>query len=107
MKRLIKYECGTIDDLNTRKYILQKEYNGFGVYQEKCPSGYYVHQSWLITNEKVALVCHSFSELCKEELLDMIDSYQDTGKFGIRAFYNGKINDLETFTAHQNRGKMM
>lgn len=37
MKRLIKFECGTIDDLNIKKYVLTQEYESFGIYEEVCP----------------------------------------------------------------------
>lgn len=71
---------------NEDKYVLREEYNGFGVYQEKAPSGFFIHQSWLISNNNnVELVIHSYSNLCKEELLDIIDNYNDTNKFGVKA----------------------
>ena len=31
------------------KYVLRDEYNGFGFYQEKCPTGYFINQSYLIS----------------------------------------------------------
>lgn len=83
MKRVvyIKNSYGTND-----KYILKEEYNGFGVYQEKAPSGFFIHQSWLISNnDKAELVIQSYNNLCKEELLDIIDNYNDTNKFGVKA----------------------
>lgn len=83
MKRVIKIEnvYGTDD-----KYILSKEYEGFGIYQEMTPNGYFVHQSWLISNNKNAeLVIKSYNNLCKAELLDMIDNYNTTNKFGVKA----------------------
>lgn len=91
MKRLIKFEVGEVDSLNAKKYILQQEYEGFGVYQEKCPSGFYVHQSWLVADGKnsVMLVVDSFNDCCKEELLDMIDNYKQNKKFGIKGRWIG------------------
>lgn len=86
MKRVvyIKNSYGTND-----KYILKEEYNGFGVYQEKAPSGFFIHQSWLISNnDKAELVIQSYNDLCKEELLDIIDNYNDTNKFGVKAVMN-------------------
>lgn len=83
MKRLIKIEnvYGTHD-----KYVLTDEYEGFGIYEEKSPNGYFVHQSWLISNnENAELVIPSYNNLCKEELLDIIDNYNKTNKFGVKA----------------------
>ena len=83
MKRVIQIKnvYGT-----NNKYVLTDEYDGFGIYKEKTPNGYFVHQSWLISNNKDAeLVVESFNGLCKEELLDIIDNYNDTKKFGVKA----------------------
>ena len=91
MKRIIK--IGNVYGVED-KYVLIDEYDGFGIYQEKTPNGYSVHQSWLISNNNnVELVVTSFNNLCKEELLDMIDNYNQTGKFGIRAVvYHGVLH---------------
>lgn len=102
MKRVIKIEKKYNDDLNDLKYVLQQEYEGFGIYQEMCPSGYYKHQSYMITNGKIALLCFPFTNLCKEELLDMIDSYNDSKKFRIKGFEKGKQEDLNIYVVHQN-----
>ena len=68
------------------KFVLRDEYEGFGIYQEKCPTGYFVSQSWLISNnEGVELVIESYNNLCKEELLDIIDNYNKTHRFGVKA----------------------
>jgi len=83
MKRIIKIKntYGTED-----KYILREEYEGFGIYGEMTLSGLFVHQSWLISNnEKAELVIESYNNLCKEEVLDIIDHYNDAGKFGVKA----------------------
>ena len=83
MKRIIAINnvYGTND-----KYVLRDEYEGFGIYQEKCPTGYFMHQSWLISNNEGAeLVIESYNSLCKEELLDIIDNYNETHKFGVKA----------------------
>lgn len=81
MKRIVKIPnaYGRED-----KYILQKEYEGFGIYQEKTPSGFFKHQSYLITNEKIIVVCQSYNDMCVEELMDVIDNYNKNGKFGIK-----------------------
>lgn len=83
MKRIIniKNVYGTND-----KYVLKEEYCGFGIYQEKTPNGFFVHQSWLISNnEDAELVIESYNSLCKEEVLDIIDNYNETKKFGVKA----------------------
>ena len=68
------------------KYVLTDEYGGFGVYQEKTPSGYFVSQSWLISNnDNAELVIESYNDMCKEEVLDVIDNYNNTNKFGVKA----------------------
>ena len=82
MKRVIYVgnNYGTED-----KYILSEEYEGFGVYEETTPSGYFVHQSWLIAGKDITIVVPSYMNYCKEELLDCIDSYNEAKKFCIRA----------------------
>lgn len=83
MNRIIKIKnvYGT-----ENKYILTSEYEGFGIYQHKTPTGFLVHQDWLISNnENVELVIESYNNICKEELLDMIDNYNENGKFGVKA----------------------
>lgn len=71
------------------KYVLRDEYNWFGFYQEKCPTGYFVSQSYLIASEKIKIICESYNNMCKEELLDAIDSYINTGKFELKVFSCG------------------
>ena len=81
MKRVIYIQ----DQLNNRKYILKDEYKGFGIYEHMTPSGFYVHQEYAITNENITVQIQSYNNQCKEELLDMIDNYNENGKFGIKA----------------------
>ena len=82
MKRILKIKT----KLNIVKYVLKEEYEGFGLYQEQTPSGYFVSQSWLISdNEKNELVVESYNNQCKEEVLDMIDEFRKNGKFGVKA----------------------
>ena len=83
MKRIItiKNVYGTSD-----KYVLRDEYEGFGIYEEKTPSGYFVHQNWLISNnDNAELVIESYNNLCKEEVLDIIDAYNEKHRFGVKA----------------------
>lgn len=83
MKRIITVNnvYGTGD-----KYVLRDEYEGFGIYQEKVPTGYFVNQSWLISNNEGAeLVINSYNNICKEEVLDIIDHYNETYRFGVKA----------------------
>ena len=106
MKRVIKIEKKYNDNLNDLKYIFQQEYEGFGIYQEMCPSGYYKHQSYMITNGEVALLSFPFTNLCKEELLDIIDTYIEDkrcpSKFGIKGFHKGTQENLDIYVIHQN-----
>ena len=83
MKRII-YINNTYG--TTNKYILKEEYAGFGIYQHKTPNGYFVHQDWLISNNKDAeLVIEPYNNICKEELLDMVDNYNENSKFYVNA----------------------
>ena len=82
MKRII-YIDGKLDK---EKYVLKEEYNNFGLYQGITPTGWKVHQEWAVTDGNVTLVVYSFNNICYEEMLDMIDNYVETGKFGIKGF---------------------
>lgn len=67
------------------KYVLISKYNGFGIYKEKAPDGCFISQSWLVANdENIRLIIQSYNNYCIEEVLDIIDNYEETGKFGIR-----------------------
>lgn len=83
MNRVIK--IGNIYG-TTDKYVLTDEYQGFGIYERKTPNGWFVNQSWLISNNVGAeLVIEPYNNVCKEEVLDMIDNYKITHKFGVKA----------------------
>ena len=102
MNRVIKFTVGTVDHLNDLKYILDREYRGFGIYNEVCPSGLLRHQSYLIANDKVAVVCKSYNSLCVYELMDFINNYNDKKKFGLTGFYKGEIDGRKVYIVHQN-----
>lgn len=102
MNRVIKFTVGTVDELNNLKYVLDREYRGFGIYDEMCPNGLLRHQSYLIANDKIAVVCESYNSLCVEELMDCIDSYNDIKKFELRGFYKGEIDGRKVYIVHQN-----
>lgn len=74
------------DSLNKNKYVLKKEYEGHGIYQHWTPTGYPVHNEWAIVRESDGLTIRiqSYNELCYDEVLDAIDSYNETGKYGIK-----------------------
>ena len=101
MKRIF-YIDGLFGDI--KKYVLKKEYKNFGIYEEVCPTGYRVHQSWLITDEKIIIVCYSYNNFCYEEILDMIDYYFETQSIGhkrvIKKF--DKVNNKEIYIIHPN-----
>lgn len=67
------------------KFILKKEYENFGIYQEMTPSGFFTHQFWLITNGEIYLEIYSFNHYCMEEVFDLIDNYNETKEFGVKA----------------------
>lgn len=77
------------------KYKLKKEYEGFGIYQEYSGE-LFVHQEYLITNGNIILVSQSYNGLCFDEMLDTIDLYNKTKRFGHKVVYkmdktSGKI----------------
>lgn len=86
MKRII-YTKGNYGE--DEKWVLIKEYDGFGIYQRKCPTGYFVHQEYLITNSDITVIAYSFMNLCKDELLDAIDRFNETCMFGFKGFNRG------------------
>jgi len=86
MKRIIYKE----DAFGEKKYVLIEEYKGCGIYQHKTPTGYLVHQDWLISfGDDKAIICQSYNNMCKEELLDAIDEYAEFGKFGFMTIKKG------------------
>ena len=88
------------DKLNNNKYILIDEYGGFGIYQKKCPAGYFVHQEWLVYNGKIGFICESYNNYCKEELMDCIDTYNETERFGLHGFMAKKEDNI--YGVHPN-----
>lgn len=88
------------DKLSTKKYVLREEYEGFGIYERITPSGYYESQSWLVFNGKYGYISESYNSRCKEELLDSIDHYNTTKKFGLHGFIAKKEEDVTIFGEH-------
>jgi len=87
MKKRVRYYD---DGLNNNKYILQKEIDGCGIYERMTPSGFYVHQDWGISfGDDKFLVIQSFMNHCKAEVLDLIDYYNETGKFDVKVYPQG------------------
>lgn len=85
MKRMIYLP----DDVKGQtKYRLKDEYRSCGIYEEVCPTGYVVYQSWAVVVPNFGtLEIQSFMSQCKDELLDAIDNFYDEGKFGYKAFH--------------------
>lgn len=98
-KKKLKRIVYVPDSLNNNKYVLIKEYGGFGVYQQKCPSGYFVSQEWLVYNGMVGFISQCYNNMCVEELYEAIDNYNETGKFGFRGFKT-KVNGI--YGVHPN-----
>lgn len=67
------------------KYVINREYDGFKIYDEVTPNGYKQSQSYLITNGKIKVIIDSFMNMHMAEVLDMIDHYNKNGKFGRKA----------------------
>lgn len=78
MKRVIYLK----DKNNENKYVLIKEYGGFGIYQHKCPSGLFVNQEYAIVHDGLIVEILSFNQMCLEELLEYIDNFNETKRFG-------------------------
>lgn len=72
--------------LGDTKYVLRREYEGFGIYQKRTPSGYFENQSWLVYNGNIGYVSQSFNSRCMEELMDSIDEYNEFGEFGLEGY---------------------
>ena len=86
MKRVLFWN----DGLGDKKYVLKDEYKGCGIYQHKTPTGYLVHQDWLISfDDDKAIICQSYNNMCKDELLDAIDEYVECGKIGFMTLKKG------------------
>lgn len=77
--------------LQKEKFVLRNEYGGFGIYQRMTASGYLVSQEWLLVDGKtgIKLQVPSFNYICKEELLDMVDHFNEYGKFGQSGLFRG------------------
>ena len=67
------------------KYVINREYEGFRIYDEMTPVGYKKSHSYLITNGEIKVIIDSFMGMCRAEVLDMIDNYNKNGKFGRKA----------------------
>lgn len=91
MKRVVY----VADSLNNKKYVLQEEYEGFGIYERMTPTGYLVNQDWLVFNGKIGYISQSYNNRCEEELMDTIDAYNNSGKFGLHGFL-AKKESFET-----------
>ena len=94
MKRVMYIE----DSLGKKKYVLRETYNDCGIYDHVTPTGFRVHQDYAITYGDKTIMIQSYNNLCKEELLDAIDNYKDTGKFGF------KVKDLYGVYVMHNYG---
>lgn len=95
------------DGLNNNKYILKQEYEGIGIYQHMCPSGFYTHQHWALRSMNEAdadaypIIIPSYMQMCKEEILDAIDQYNDIGYLGFKVFLKERKTG-NVFVVHQN-----
>lgn len=76
--------------INDTKYVLNEKYYDFYIYDEVCPTGLKVKQSYMFTNNDMTIVCNSYNHKIREEILDIIDNYIDNKIFGIKAINKGK-----------------
>lgn len=70
------------------KFVKRYEYNGAAIYWEKTPTGYFTHQDYAIVQGDKIIHIASYNNVCEEEVEDMIDNYNATGKYGIKCFYH-------------------
>ena len=106
-KRTLLVTKETLNDLNNFKGRLKESYDGFGVYQEVCPSGCFVHQSYAICNDNVVIISECYNNNDFEDMLDIIDNYNESGKFGIKVFRRGTSNGKSVYIIHNGGNKMI
>lgn len=99
MKRVIYLP----DELNKNKHVLKEVYEGHGVYRHFTPSGYPVHQEWAIVRESdgFTIVTESYNSLDYEDMLDAIDSYKETGKYGLTCLQTHKGREHGYYNVHR------
>lgn len=99
MKRVIYLP----DTLNENKHMLKEVYEGHGVYRRYTPSGYPVHQEWAIVrlSDGLTIVTESYNHLDYEDLLDAIDSYNATGKYGFKVIQTAKGLEHHYYNVHR------
>ena len=95
MERSIKIQT----EMSEEKYRLVDEYEGVGIYQ-RVVGGLYVHQEYAFKHHDKLFISYSFMNNDKEDIYDYIDNYNNTGKYGFRAFDKGSY-----YCIHQN-GKL-
>lgn len=99
MKRVIYLP----DTLNENKHVLKTVYEGHGVYQRVTPSGYPVHQEWAIVRESdgLTIVTESYNNLDYADMLDAIDTYNETGKYGFICCITQKGMEHNYYNVHR------
>lgn len=85
-KRTLERVVYVPDELNKNKYVLNECYEDFGIYEKVSPNGFRVSQDWLVYNGKIGFISQSYNNLCREELMNAIDKFKTTGKFGYHGF---------------------
>lgn len=99
MKRIIYLP----DQLNKNKFKLKEDYRGHGIYQEMTPSGYIVHQEYAVVryDDNFTFRIESYNSICYDEVLDAIDQYLDTGKYGFNVVQTAKGIEHNYWTVHR------
>ena len=81
-------------------FVKRYEYNGATIYWEKTPSGLFTHQNYAIVQDDKIIHIASYNNVCEEEVEDMIDNYNATGKYGIKCFYDNS-NEPAYYEMHR------
>jgi len=92
------------DSLNKTKYVRKEVYEGHTIYEEMCPSGFKVHQSWAVVRESDGFTfkIDSYNQMCYAEVLDAIDGYNLTDKYGLKALMTKEGKEHNYWTVHNN-----
>jgi F0F1-type ATP synthase epsilon subunit len=65
------------------KFHFKEEYDGFAIYD--CIT----YQKYVFTNNRLTILCDSYNHKDLNDIKDIIDNYNETGKLGVRAYSGG------------------
>ena len=84
-----------------QKFVKRYEYNGATIYWHKTPTGFFVHRDYAIVHNDKIIHIDSYNNICSEEIEDIIDNYNSTGKYSIKCFYKTD-NEPAFYEMHPN-----